>query len=76
MNRTSITLPVEGFGCQGGGALVVERELAHVPGVLRIYVNPETEMVYIQYDADRCAVEELRSAVSRAGFDAGVAPAQ
>jgi copper chaperone CopZ len=75
MNPTRIMLPIQGFGCLGGGALLVERALAHVPGVLRVYVNPATEMAYVQYDADRCAAEELRAAISRAGFDTGVATA-
>jgi copper chaperone CopZ len=72
MNRTRIMLPIEGLGCLGGGALLVERALAHVPGVLRVYVNPATEMAYVQYETDRCSAKELRAAIRQAGFDTGV----
>ena len=71
MDRQTITLPIEDFGCAGSGAIIVERALAHVPGVLHVYVNAATEMAYVQFDADRCTVEALREAVARAGFHAG-----
>jgi hypothetical protein len=71
MDRQRITIPIEDFGCAGSGAIVVERALANVPGVLRVYVNAATEMAYIQYDADCCTVLGLKDAVARAGFHAG-----
>lgn len=73
MDRKNVTLPIEGFGCLGGGALVVERALLHVPGVVRAYVNAATEMAYVRFDADRCSLNALREAVARAGFHAGAA---
>jgi len=70
MNRQSITMPIEGFGCLGSGALIVERALLHVPGVIRAYVNAATEMAYVEYDADRCNIDTLKGAITQAGFQA------
>ncbi len=72
MTVRSITVPIEDFGCAGSGALIVERALVKVPGVLRVYVNAATEMAYVQYDADQCTVDALEKAVIRAGFHPGV----
>lgn len=74
MTRQKLALPIEDLGCAGSGAIIVERALAKVPGVLRVYVNAATEMAYVQYDADRCNLDSLRAATARAGFHAG-APA-
>lgn len=71
MDRQTITLPIEDFGCAGSGALIVERALAKVPGVVRAYVNAATEMAYVQYDAGRCTEAALLEAVAHAGFHAG-----
>lgn len=71
MDRRRITLPIEDFGCAGSGAIVVERALARVPGVLRVYVNAATEMAYVLFDAERCDATTLRAAVAHAGFHAG-----
>jgi copper chaperone CopZ len=72
MPRQHVTLPIEDFGCSGSGAIVVERALTKVPGVLRVYVNAATEMAYVEYDTDRCGPEALRTAIARVGFHAGV----
>ncbi len=71
MDRQKITLPIEGFGCAASEAISVERALATVPGVLRIYVNAAMEMAYVQYDADCCTESALREAVAHAGFYTG-----
>jgi hypothetical protein len=71
MDRQTIVLPIEDFGCAGSGAIIVERALATVPAVLRVYVNAATEMAYVEYDADRCDPEALRVAIARVGFHAG-----
>lgn len=71
MNRQHITMSIEGFGCLGSGALIVERALLHVPGVIRAYVNAATEMAYVEFDAQRCTVPALQEAVACAGFHAG-----
>lgn len=65
------TLPIVDFGCAGSGALIVERALAHVPGVARVYVNAATEMAYIEYEPARTSVQQLIAAIEHAGFHAG-----
>lgn len=52
----------------GGDAQTVERELARQPGVVRVYVNPLTEMAYVEYDASRCSLADLTATIRRAGY--------
>ena len=66
-----ITMPISGIICGGGGALAVERSLQRVPGVTRVYVNPLTEMAYIEFDPSRTQLQELDQAVERVGLQAG-----
>lgn len=66
-----VVLPILGLSCGGGGALGLERALLRVPGVLRVYVNPATEMAYVEYDPARVAPGELAAAVARTGLRAG-----
>lgn len=61
------TLPLTDLGCGGGDALAVERELMRVNGVARVYVNPLTEMAYVEYDAALCSRAQLAAALRRAG---------
>jgi Cu+-exporting ATPase len=67
-----VTLEIFGLLCEGGGALTIERELTRQPGVTRAYVNPATEMAYVEYDPARASVDHLISAVRRYGFDAAL----
>jgi Cu+-exporting ATPase len=62
-----ITMPIEGLSCGGGGALTVERAIARVPGVTRVYVNPLTEMAYIEFDNAVCSRDDLLAAIVVAG---------
>ncbi len=71
MSRVRVTMPIEGLSCGGGGALVVERALAKLPGVVRVYVNPATETAYVEYDPTRLTRRQLMAAVESAGFRAG-----
>lgn len=64
-----VTLPIMGLGCLGSGALIVERALLHTPGVTRAYVNPATEMAYVEYDQKQCSVAALCEVIARVGFD-------
>lgn len=66
-----VTLPVYGLGCGGGGALAAERALSKAPGVKRAYVNPLTEMAYIEYDPALTGPEQLAAVVVGAGFVVG-----
>ena len=66
-----VTMPIYGLGCGGGGALAVERAMQRVPGVARVYVNPLTEMAYVEFDPSRTDTQELARTVERLGLRAG-----
>ncbi|MHB1005978.1 MAG: heavy-metal-associated domain-containing protein [Chloroflexota bacterium] len=66
-----VVLPVHGLSCGGGGALTAERAIARTPGVLRAYVNPATEMAYVEYDPAATTPTEFARAVARVGLRAG-----
>lgn len=72
MKKQRITLPIDGLGCGGGGVLIVERALARASGVVYVYVNPATEMAYIEYDPALSDPDRLVKVVEYAGFRAGV----
>ena len=61
-------VPIRQLGC-AEAAPGIERELRAVPGVTRVYVNPVTEMAYVEYDADQCDETTLRASLIRAGYD-------
>ncbi len=63
------TIPVFGLTCGGGGALTAERALARVRGVVRAYVNPATEMAYVQFDSAICGEQQLLQALRDHGFN-------
>jgi copper chaperone CopZ len=71
MATKRITLPIDNLGCGGGGALTVERALERQPGVVRVYVNPATEMAYIEFDPAVAEPRHFIDAVTRVGFRAG-----
>lgn len=71
MKTRRLTLSIHGLARGGGGALTVERALEKVYGVAQAYVNPATEMAYIEYDAHRTDPDLLIAAVERMGFGAG-----
>jgi copper chaperone CopZ len=66
-----VTLPIYELGSGGGGALTAERALAKVPGVQRTYVNPLTEMAYVEYDPAVAQLTQLVAAVESVGLRAG-----
>jgi cation transport ATPase len=68
MTTQRMTVPIYNLGCAGGGALVVERTLARTPGVARVYVNPATEMAYVEFDPDALSPSAVTAAVTAAGF--------
>ena len=71
MNMQRATLEIRGLACGGGGALSAERALSRVNGVRRAYVNPATEMAYVEYDADTVDPEALVHAIEGTGLRAG-----
>lgn len=71
MKTVRATLPIYGLICGGGGALTVERSLARTSGVVRAYVNPFTEMAYVEYDPEFVDPGRLAEVVKRVGLRAG-----
>lgn len=61
------TLPIRELGC-AAAAPAIEQALRDVPGVTVVYVNPVTEMAYVQFDAEQCGEPELRATLERAGY--------
>jgi copper chaperone CopZ len=72
MARARVTLEIIGLGCGGGGALTVERALAHISGVVYAYTNPAMETAYVEYETTLVEPEKLVAAVEQLGFRAGV----
>ncbi len=71
MSNKRITLAIYGLTFGGTESLFLEQTFAKVPGVVRAYVNGETEMAYIEYDSTQCKPEHLAEAVKEVGFGAG-----
>lgn len=69
--QPALRIPVYGLGCGGGAAATIERQLARTQGVLRAYVNPATEMAYIDYDPAQIDAARLAQAIERTGYRAG-----
>ena len=72
MNDRRLTLTIYGLAHGGGGSLIVERALVRLPGVLRVSVNPMTEMAYVEYDAAVTNAARLVAVVEEAGFEVSV----
>ncbi len=70
MKRERITLPIYNLGCGGGGALSIERALTKAPGVIYAYVNPLTEMAYVEFDPALGNPEELAALIEELGYGA------
>jgi copper chaperone CopZ len=49
----------------------IERALTRTPGVVYVYVNPATEMAYVEYDPALADPNRLIQAVEHAGFHVG-----
>ena len=66
--RERAILPILGLTCGGGGALSIEQVLQRSPGVIRAYVNPATEMAYIEYDPAQMDLVALQKAIDSVGY--------
>ncbi len=63
-----VAIGISGLGYGGSGACSVERALGGTLGVLKAYVNPATEMAYLEYDPSTISPEEMAGVVRAAGF--------
>lgn len=70
MKTTRVTLAIDDLSCGGGGALTIERALAALSGVVRAYVNPATEMAYVEYDPSAIRPSDLVDAIKVVGYSA------
>jgi len=66
--RERVILPILGLTCGGGGALSIQQVLERSPGVIRAYVNPATEMAYIEYDPAQMDLVALQKAIDSVGY--------
>jgi len=69
--KHELRIPVYGLGCGGAGATTIERELAALDGVIRVYVNPATATAYVDYDPTEIEARVLARAIERVGYQAG-----
>lgn len=67
-----IMLPIRDLDCPGSDAVLVERALRQVTGVINAYVNPANEVAYVEYDPARTGVAKLITAIERSGFHPGI----
>jgi len=68
MATQRMTLPIYNLGCGGGEALAVEHALTQTPGVVYVYVNPLTEMAYVEFDPTRTTFVRLVAVIERIGY--------
>lgn len=74
MHTERVTIPIYNLGCAGGGALTVEQALRRLPGVAHAYVNPATEMAYVDYDSTLVRPDQLRGIIDSVGYGAPAVP--
>lgn len=67
MKSERAAIPLRDFGC-AGGTKRLDDALREVPGVVDVYVNPVIAAAYVEYDPDRCTLDQLESAVREVGF--------
>ena len=51
--------------------LHAEQAIAHLPGVIRAYVNPLTEMAYVEIDPTTASEDQIVAAVAHLGLRPG-----
>jgi copper chaperone CopZ len=62
-----LTLPLYNLSCAADGQ-VIERILKQEPGVVKVYANPATEKVYIEYETVYTNRDRLQHVLQQAGF--------
>lgn len=74
MERQIATLVLEDAWCLAGTPVTIERTLARMPGVIRAFVSPVVETVYVEYDGDRCTAADLLLTIESLGMRATLPP--
>ena len=65
-----VTIAVDGLTCGGSDPAILERTLSKVAGVIHVYVNPCTEMAYLEFDPTLANPYLLLAAINKAGYKA------
>lgn len=74
MRTQHATVPLQSLGCGSTGRPVIERGLRELPGVIEAWVNPMTEMAYVEFDPAQCCEEDVSAAVRATGYGETRAP--
>jgi hypothetical protein len=72
MSTQRATIQIRDPVCAGAGTSAIQSALMRIPGVLDAYVNPLTDIAYIDYDPTRCTPAELTKALAAEGLRSGV----
>lgn len=68
MTTFRAALPVALHACGGGDRIAAERVLLRSAGVQTAYVNPATEMAYVEFDPALTSPQALFEVIKQAGF--------
>jgi Cu+-exporting ATPase len=68
MSNRKVALPIIDLSCGSGGAMLIERLLTNLPGVVDVYVNPATETAYVEYEPAEVSEEQFGQAIRSAGY--------
>ena len=68
MTTQHTTVPLQSLGCASGGRAAIERALLDIPGVLRAYVNPVTEMAYVEFDPALSNAQVIGAVIRQTGY--------
>lgn len=71
VSRTHVTLSVIGMGCPGSEAIVLERRLGRLPGVVRASINGVSEQARLTIDPAETTVDEVLDEIRSAGYRTG-----
>ncbi len=67
-DNRQLEISIIGLNCSSSDSLIVEKIIRKQAGVLKVYVNPVTEICYIEYDPVVTSEKQLQAIVKGAGF--------
>lgn len=73
MPNNRLALPIVGLSCGGGGALSIERVIKRLPGVTTVYVNPMTDIAYVDYVPAQVSPVQIARAIRELGYGTVIA---